>query len=353
MARFHTTVTERGSFRSCRRQWYLEVQERLAHKDRVGWNLIFGDCIHKALEVYYTKNERSITKAKNVFKRAWAKEDKRLEELYGGLYKQGIEEEWYAWREKGLLMLDYYKIYDAQGEFDFDKVLAVNIEQRAFVEILEPTDSAEILGHPLLSGKIDLVVERHDGVWIWDHKTTATAYDARALDIDDQGTGYAYIYWRLTGTVPRGFIHNGLIKDPPSPPRVLQNGSLSKDKAQRTTFDLYVKAIEENELDPSDYEDILEYLQRKGWSQFFVRDAVVFNEEQLYSFEERLYYEYLDMKRTIEDPNFAYPNPSQRMCPGCAVLPICQTMEEGDDPQYLKENMYVVQPVRAKIPKEV
>ena len=353
MERFHTTVTERSSFRTCRRQWYFEVQERLAHRNRVAWALIFGDCMHSALEAYYRQNKRSLRAAKMAFTKAWVREDEILQDVYEGLYKGSIEEEWWQWRDKGYRILEYYKIYDDQAEFDFDQVLAVNIEARGFVDILNPYTEERLEGLPLLSGRIDLVVERKDGIWIWDHKTTASAYDARALDIDDQGTGYCYIYWRMTGDIPRGFVHNGLIKEPPIPPRMLQSGALSKDKAQRTTYDLYLKAIKDYNLEESDYEDVLSYLQEKGWSQFFVRDAVVMNEEQLLSFEKRLFYEYEDMVQVIEDSARAYPNPSQRICPGCSILPLCQTMEEQGDVEFLKGTMYAEMPVRAEIPKKI
>lgn len=353
MERFSTTVTERGSFRNCRRQWYLEVQERLAHKNRVAWALIFGECIHAALEVYYKKNERSLTKALNAFKRTWRTFDTELEEQYGGLYKSGIEEEWEMYKDKGIRMLTYYKQYDDQAEFDFDQVIAVNIEARAFVDILDPYTEERLPGLPLLSGRIDLVVERKDGIWIWDHKTAASAYTARALDIDDQLTGYCYIYWRLTGDMPRGAIYNALIKEPPGPPKILQSGTLSKDKSQRTTYNLYMEAITENGHDESEYEEILEYLKEKKWSQFFMREGVTMNEEQLLSFEQRLYHEYLDMDKCIEHPEWAYPNPSQRTCPMCGVLPICQAMEERGDPQYIKDNMFNVEEVRAAIPKSI
>jgi hypothetical protein len=40
-------------------------------------------------------------------------------------------------------------------------------------------------------------------------------------------------------------------------PRVLKSGQLSKDKAQNTTYQLYVEAIQENNLNMTDYEEFL------------------------------------------------------------------------------------------------
>lgn len=352
--RFHTSVTERASFRTCRRSWYLEVIAHLQHKDQVQWNLIFGECIHSALEYYYRGNKRDLKAALRAFKRAWTKEDDRLRELYSALYHYGISEEWENYKSKGELMLEYYHTYDQQAAFDWDRVIqVVNVESRLWADILD-LDGNHQEGLPLLSGRPDLIVERSDGIWIVDHKTAASPYDARALDIDDQLTGLCYLWWRNTGQVPRGAIYNGLIKDPPKPPRLISEGTkLSQDKSQRTTYDLYLKAIQENGFERADYTEMLEYLHEKGWNQFFVRDGLEFNMEQLESFEKRLYYETEDMKRCVEEPVWAYPNPTQRTCPGCPMIALCQTMEEQGNEEYLREQMYEIAEPRVKIPKEI
>lgn len=352
MTRFHTTITERGSFRSCRRRWYLDVVERLAHKDKVAWPLIFGDAIHKGLEGYYTDNSRNVQDALDWFEMHWRDERDRLVEHFGGLFDMGIGEEWQSYLDKGKTMLTYYDIYDKANPF-WSRVLEVNIEERSFIEIIEPATGIPYHSSPLLSGRIDLVVERDDGIWIVDHKTAANAYTARALDVDDQLTGYAYIYWRLTGVVPRGVIYNALIKEPPGPPRILKDGSISKDKSQRTTYDLYLEAIKQNGLDRADYTEILEILHDKGWNQFFVRDGLQKNIEELESFEERLSMEYEDMSQVLAQPERAYPNPSQQNCPGCSYIALCQSMEEKGDVDYLREEMYEVIPPRTTIPEGV
>jgi hypothetical protein len=312
--------------------------------------LIFGDAIHKGLEFYY-KDERSVNTAIDAFKSRWDEEYDALYDVYGGLFQMGIEEEWEIYQDKGERMLTYYDRYDREFPF-WDEVLQINIEERSFIQILDPT-GRHPKGNPLLSGRIDLVVRRKDGIWIVDHKTAANAYDARALDVDDQLTGYCYIYWRLTGEIPRGAIYNSLIKEPPGPPRVLKDGSLSKDKAQRTTYDLYLDAIRENNLAVDAYTDILEYLQGKGWHQFFVRDTVQRNIEELESFEERLYEEYRDMEDAIRHAERRYPNPSQLTCPFCPIVPICQALEEKGDIQYLIDEMYEVREPRVMIPEGV
>ena|SRR5262252_278606 len=349
--RFHTSVTERGDFRSCRRRWDLGVNKCLVHKSRVPWNLIFGEAIHKGLEAYYKNNNRQVARAKAAFTRQWKVELSNLMDVYGTLFGHGIEDEWQMYQDKGIQMLTYYDFYDQKFPF-WDDVLEVNIEERAFVDILD-LDGERLPGLPLLSGRIDLVVKKDKGIWIVDHKTAANAYQARALDVDDQLTGYAYVYWRLSGEVPRGVIYNALIKEPPRPPKVLNSGELSKDKSQRTTYDLYLTAIKENGLERADYTEMLEFLFDKGWSQFFLRDAMERNIEELESFEKRLRYEYTDMVRAIEDPAYMYPNPSQSNCSWCGYVAICQAMEEQGDVEYVIEEGYEVIPPRIQIPKRV
>jgi RecB family exonuclease len=355
--RFHTSVTERQSFRTCRRRWYLENIERYQPKTQVAWYLLFGDIMHAALDVYYrpkrgtTQPPRDLKKTLRAFNNAWAEKDAWLREAYAGFYEMGIEEEWEEHRVRGETMLTYYHTFDRTRPF-FDEVIDVAVEDRAWIDILTP-DGDHIDNFPLLSGRIDLVVQRSDGIWIIDHKTLASAPNDRALDVDDQLTAYCYIWWRLTGEIPRGVIYNVLLKNPPKPPRVLADGKLSRDKAQRTTFELYMAAIEALGYDPKDYEEILKFLSEKGWSSFFVRPEVQRNLEELQSFERHLYFEYEDMREALDNEDKRYHNASQYTCPGCSQIPICQSMEEQGNTQYVIENMYEVQEPRVVIPANV
>lgn len=361
MTRFHTTVTERASFRSCRRSWYLENVEQLRAKGRVTWYLIYGDVMHTSLDCYYRpKTSRSVRPPRNIattldaFQEAWAVENEKLKVEYGPLYGMGIEEEWYGYYEMGRQTLIYYDRFDRKDPF-FDKVLAVGVEDRSFVDILEPPNGNHLPDFPLLSGRIDLVIERPDGVYIWDHKNLASKASDRALDVDDQVTGYCYIWYRLSGKRPRGVYYNVLIKDPPKPPRLVKKDTeLSQDKSQRTTYDLYLDALKEQGFPKTDYTEYLTYLCEKGWAQFFQRlGPITRNEQELDSFERRLYHEMVDMKDALEMPDFRYPNPSQYTCPGCTMISLCQLMEEQGDVEYLKETMYEVKPPRHEIPEDI
>lgn len=363
MARFHTTVTERSDFRTCRRRWYLGVHENLRPKGQVTWYLIFGDCIHSAMDAYYRpktsrsrRPPRDLALAIDAFEQAWNEKDDDLRHDFAGLYSQGIEEEWHKHKERGVQMLIHYDKFDKIHPF-FDKVIAVGVEERAFVDILRP-DGEPIPSLPLLSGRIDLVVEKETGVWIVDHKALAGAPNDRALDVDDQLTAYCYIWWRLTGQRPRGAYYNVLIKDPPKPPKVLVSGQLSQDKAQRTTRELYRETMKELGIpirtEKVDYTEMLNYLAEKGWHQFYQRlGPVMKTEEQLLSFQTHLYHEYLDMSNALAHPDMRYIAGSQYVCPGCPMMMLCQTMEERGNVDYVRNARYEEVPPRVEIPSEV
>jgi len=348
---FHTTVTERNTFRTCRRQWYLGTVRRLAPKATATWYFLFGDMVHAALEEYY-KQDRNIDAALAELDVQWQKHDENLREVYGSLYNTDeVSGYWAGEKDKARDMLVNYDHFDKAEPF-FDRVLDMSIEERSFIEVLDPM--GEPIKNALLSGKIDMVVEREDGVWIVDHKTLSSIPSDSALDIDDQITAYCYIYWRMTGVVPRGGMYNVLLKSPPHPPRQLKNGSLSKDKSQRTTYDIYMREIEALGLtaDLPEYAEILSYLEEKGWSQFYVRMKSERNMEQLANFEKHLFHEVSDMEEALQYQSQLYPNPSQYTCPRCQFLPVCKAMEEGSDPEYLITHGFEVLEPRHTIPEE-
>ena len=111
---------------------------------------------------------------------------------------------------------------------------------------------------------------------VWKNKTTGkiliTDYkfsnkDKGQVDIwlDEQMYIYAAAYASLNN-LTLDDINIGYVNIPKAEmkkPRVLKNGSLSKDKAQNTTYALYLEAIEENGLNVTDYEDILSEITDK------------------------------------------------------------------------------------------
>jgi hypothetical protein len=312
--------------------------------------LYFGTIIHTGLEEYY-RSKRVVTDMLDAFRLGWKEVDDYLVHEYGGMYTLGIEEEWWEYYLLGEGMLKNYDAFDRREGW-FDEVIEINLEERGFVPIVD-SRGRRLRGRPLLSGRIDLVVRKGDDFWVWDHKTAAQRPSYQALDLDDQGTGYCYITWRSLGIIPKGFLYNVLLKRLPKDPVLLAStGRLSVDKSRLMTRSRFQDAIEEHGHDPAMYAEHLAELDKRGYDDFFVRDTSVRNLAQLRTFEKRVYLEYKDMRQVMRYPNLAYPNPNQRNCPGCSVLPICHAMEEDGNVEAMRE-MFEVQPPRHEIPKEL
>jgi len=339
--------------------WYLENIELLESATGVSFPLIFGSVMHDALDTYY-RSERDLQATLDMFQKAWEIEDNKMARELGSLYAD-VQEEWEEHRLKGLQMLKYYDRHDRAHPF-FDKVVDVGVgfdawrenitvEERYFIDILDANGGAT---GGLLSGRIDLVVQRTDGIWIVDHKNYASAPNWRVLEVDDQLTGYCYIWWRMTGELPRGAMYNVLLKDPPKPPKDLVSGKLSVDKAQRTTHDLFLDAVRETGQDEADYAEFIEFLREARWSRFFPRsDNVGRNLQHVKSFERHLAREHTDMVRALADEEERYPSPSQTTCRYCSMVPICNAMEDGSDAEGIKASMYRKKQPRHTIPDDV
>jgi rubrerythrin len=178
-------------------------------------------------------------------------------------------------------------------------------------------------------GRLDLLVETvRNKLVVVDHKTTSQFGDVAHLEIDTQVSSYAWALREL-GIDVYGLMHNQLLKAFPQPPKINQNGKISVDKRQNTTYELYMATIEELGQDPSMYSDMLEHLQQHP-KQFVHRIDLHRNAKQLDKQGQMIYDEALDM---LNDPNI-YPNPNYFNCMGCSFKDPCLANTEGSDVGY-------------------
>lgn len=112
-----------------------------------------------------------------------------------------------------------------------------------------------------IKGVID-VVWRHKEtgrILITDYKFSNKDKGQEDILLDEQMYIYAVAYATLNNLkledIDIGYIN--IPKCEFKKPRVLKSGQLSKDKAQNTTYQLYVEAIQENNLNMTDYEEFL------------------------------------------------------------------------------------------------
>lgn len=118
-----------------------------------------------------------------------------------------------------------------------------------------------------LKGVIDVVWKNKitGKVLITDYKFSTKNKGFEDIYLDEQMIIYAVLY-SLQNNIDVSDIEIGYINIPKTEfkkPRLLKNGTLSKDKAQCTTRLLYLEAIKEFGLNINDYEDILSELNDK------------------------------------------------------------------------------------------
>ena len=118
-----------------------------------------------------------------------------------------------------------------------------------------------------LKGVIDVVWKNKitGKVLITDYKFSTKNKGLEDIFLDEQMIIYAVLY-SLQNNINVSDIEIGyinILKTEFKKPRLLKNGTLSKDKAQCTTRLLYLEAIKEFGLNINDYEDILSELNDK------------------------------------------------------------------------------------------
>lgn len=333
------SVTELATFRECRRAWYLEYVRELAPRTPIQ-ALWFGTLIHTGLEGYYREG-RSLQHALIDFDAAYQESLPKLEEGFGLTWESAAQEFLDAY-QLGREMLTNYAEYEPMSGAEWT---VTSLEDRVAVPIKSANGRSALKGSPKLKGRMDMVVTTPEGLVIVDHKTASgpgSVASGRILEQDDQLTGYAYIFWRLTGDLPRYLVYDVLLKKPIKEPRVNKDGKLSVDKAQGTSYNKYLAKINEMGLNPAHYEEMLQFLLQQGWKPWFIREGTSRNMEQILNYQYNLYLQYAEMREVAKDSRKAYPSPSLLKCQRCQFQSVCIAMDDGTDAESIIENSFSV-----------
>jgi len=309
-----------AAFKSCRRRYQYRYVHGLEQKDRPLY-YDFGTAVHLALAYHYNgvpANEITIAIENYFADNAPAQdESERLQK-------------WIDARDLAVAMyLQYAKRYPQE----LFKV--IDVEKGFELPIMD------VRGLPYenmtLAGKADMVVDEN-GLWVVEHKTASvidTKYK-RKLTLDAQSMIYLEAMERVYGQKFNGVIYNVLAKSIPVMPKVLKKGSLSLDKGQSTTPELYRQAIAENGLNEADYVEFLAYLE-ENQKEYFYREYLTFSQEERGEWQRELWQIAVDIERAGELGSF-YRNTAS--CYGfgqCEFTHIC----EAPDKEFVIEQSYV------------
>ena len=332
--KFH--VTDISTFKFCRRQYkYKNVEHLHSNKESKG-ALWLGRMAHFALAAYYEQVQadgRVLSEKEEYFNLLmnavdyWVSE-KVTPEVQEKMWPDELIEMNTTIDFVKALLTGYLDKYYGQDKFE---VIAVEEP----IEIPIPGTKHFIVG------TLDMIVRIKGKLWVLDHKTYKQFADTQTLELDYQMSAYCYLVWKKYGEYPAGAIYNQIRKSIPCEPKLLKDGkSLSKDKSIDTTVEKYLAAIEENGFDISDYGEVLAKLEEK---EFFKRELIARNKNELQVWENNLVLEAIEMERA-QKMNILYPSPTKDciyMCSEFRVL--CKCENEGGNTKGLKDMLYFVE----------
>jgi hypothetical protein len=337
--------SEYSSFLRCRKQWQYQWLDNMELK-RPDGKLFLGTVVHKFLEYYHTLKD--FTMAFNKLEMYYKAQD------LSAMEQIDIDE---LWNKTVELVTYYHETYESDlvnwNVLATEITFLVKMEQNIY-----------------MTGTIDLVLEDEYGqLKFMDHKTVASIqmYEEKAqmdrqisrywwalqMIIDGIGrikcpdTGN-WIRWnKLEGKTISGFIYNLIGKEVPKEPEILKKGGLSKNKAQKTTYKLYLKALRKHGLNELDYEDMLHHLSDKG-NPFQKRVEVTRSVEEIESAAYEFFYTACDMhdvKLLMENSpqakeQLTYRNITHDCMHMCQFKSLCQAAINGDDVEFTKNMLF-------------
>ena len=184
-------------------------------------------------------------------------------------------------------------------------------------------------------GIIDKLPEDRMGrTWIMDHKTHKVIPDENKRFADLQ----TVLYWWARSV--NGFQHSGVMWDyirtkPPTVPEVLKKGGLTRRKDLDSDYETYLAAIEENGLDPADYQVELDRLKE---NVFFKRVLLPHPSQELVT---NVVEEFFDTAMEIENSTSKARNMNQD-CTNCSFFQLCQSEVRGIDGSFIKKQLFTI-----------
>ena len=320
--------SELETFLRCRRMWGFESINRMNLRTRKPMpHLAFytGEVVHKIME------QQVILGHKPDIDAILNEQEKVAEERYADIVgaRWSTEERQLLQDSRELvtsIMNHYFRHWGSENplgnEFRYLK---------AEVTFRVPIPDTE---HHLV-GTIDGIAERFDGtIYLVEHKTTSVGFPKpEELQVSRQLQAYTWAASQLLETPVSGIIYDGILKKAPLIPRVLKDGTLSR-QIVATTPEVYRLAIQAMNLNEADYTDVIASLRD---DHFFQRHIIRFTRRSLELFGEQL----RDFVVDMANPNLPlYPNFQWSGCWDCRFRDLCTATQLGEDTQPILELNY-------------
>lgn len=335
-----------SDYRRCRRYWNWARREELEPNKPVR-ALDDGTAVHKAFEVYYDPEH-------------WQDTNRSVRADFAILHFQAtmrdslklVRSRGYEPSEEELA--DFNKSYEVStGALEhyfaraakLDRFTPIAVEHHFKVALLdvEPDSDRWIQAYCKccspprelwISGKIDMVAEDEDGDLIivdWKHVGKFANIEPY-LSLDEQQSMYMLGYQLETGRKVTKGLYVEVKKDYPQPPKILKDGTVSADRSQSTSYELYVDALYANPHPKraetqQKQQDFLDWLKEHGEERYLRRFEVTRSQRELSLLMERL----IDQHYEMLEPPHLNPEPTSFKCPYCVFLGACTAKNEGSD----------------------
>jgi len=224
------SISEMKRF-NCRLKWYWSsAPPRGLGLAPIGGDLPelnFGRLVHKVLQLGYDTDRDFVKIYKSLV------EEHRPKSV--GLM-QGTNEKFNTLLTDGIAILEGYKAWSDQVDKGL-RFLATETNWKG-IQIPGTRGNASVI--------LDSLVERHDGLWVMDFKTTSFTSNPWT-DQDLQATLYTHAARQLISPDVRGVIFRFILKKTPKPftELILKNGTVTRRQnlPGLTTYEEYYKAL--------------------------------------------------------------------------------------------------------------
>lgn len=340
-ARLEIHTSDRILYKRCRRKfnWGSQLRSALHPKSAgVPTPLWFGSGFHYALEDFHGVNKHGNPIS-------------AFQEYQGNFSTDERPDNWPELEPLATGMFAHYKNWMKRRE-TFETLI---LGDRPAVEVdFHIPLPAELVGREnvFYSGTIDrMVVDDFGDVWLMDYKTVAQ-FDGAKLEMDQQVSAYAWAVRAALDLRVEGMIYMEFKKDFPTPPKVLKSGLLSVNRAQKTTYDLFVQAAEgqlgKHWMNREEYAEYAEWLatQEDEWGDRFIRMTKVYrNDAHLDSTFNQIIAE----AREMIDPDLPiYPNPTKDCSWDCPFQAPCVATDDGSYPDEILSNGYAPESIEER-----
>jgi len=321
MTEFRTSHSKIKSWRTCRNQAHYRYIEKLEPVKKAK-PLVIGSIGHEMLEerIEGGNPENVLAQAQKVYDQLFREEQETYGDIIGDLRS---------------MISGYVKRYANDG-LKYLKIKGKRAEHEAEID----------LGNGIvLVVKLDAIAETADGrVWAMEHKFKKSIPDEDERFFDIQTAIYtefpaAFGVAKFTGT-----LWDYIRTKPPTVPELLKKGGLSRAKSIDTTPEVYLAAIKANNLDPADYQDVLNELRGKE-NDFHRRVPMPRNRTLGKSLVEDIKQSSLIMQRDLGKDR---SRTIDKHCKWCSYRTLCRAELLGLDADFVRKHDYRVKEKRVE-----